>query len=109
MKTAELLALLAGGTVVTIAEWRGADAAPIEYMDKATGKKAEMTGIRHSVELGNKALVATEDVPEGFKADDYKPPFKKGDKVVLVLVFYGWVKGRGERARVERIEKYEAS
>lgn len=107
MKTNELVAGLKAGKLLAIAEWRGADAAPIEYMDKITGKKSEITGIRHVLEFGSKSISAREDVPDDFKFETWNPKLKKGQLVVVEVKSHGWVKGRGETMRIASIVPFE--
>jgi hypothetical protein len=85
------------GSAVSLAEYRFTDNKPFDWMDKETGEAKSMTSVKHTVEVGNKAILLVDaDVKDTAAALAYKCPFKKGQMVLVVFKTMGYVKGKGE-------------
>lgn len=85
MKLSEAQAQLANGHIGCIAEYRSSKAEEIKYTEKATGRQAIMKTLRHNLELGDVAVAFNERVEDSFNVADYKPPYQKGQKVLVSL------------------------
>lgn len=85
MKKAEAFKLIEAGELIVIGEYRSSDAQSITYRDKTTGRMAEMDTLGHTVEFGNHSIKLRERTEDNFKPDQYKAPYKKGQKVVVQL------------------------
>lgn len=88
-----------------IAEYRSSTAETVKYQDKKTGRMAEMALLRHNVEVGDVAVAINERTTDDFKADTYKSPYKKGQKVLVCLQSMetdkGLVRARGTLTAIE--------
>lgn len=82
-----------------VVEYRGGEAAKIEYREKETGKAAVFCKMTHNVEAGSKAFQITERLPDDTKVDQVRPSLKKGQMAIFrVQGFYtdkGTVKASG--------------
>lgn len=106
MKLTEALKKLETGAFLGgIAEYRSSCAETIKYQDKKTGRMAEMAMLRHNIEVGDVAVAINERTTDDFKADAYKSPFKKGQKVLVCLQSMetdkGLVRARGTLHAIE--------
>jgi hypothetical protein len=87
MKTADVTKkFLAGGGVMAVAEYRMGSVDVINYRDKKTGVARSANVIKTTLEMGDKSLNLTEFVrDEKFTVESWKPPYKKGTRVLVEL------------------------
>lgn len=86
MKIQEVQKLFLAGSLVVLGEFRMAAVDGIDYRDKKTGNARHADVIKTTLEIGNKTLTLTEFVrEENFKPENWKCPFKKGQRVVVEL------------------------
>jgi hypothetical protein len=104
-KTEALKRIENGEFLGGIAEYRSSSAETIKYQDKKTGRMAEMSMLRHNIEVGDVAVALNERTSDGFNASAYKSPFKKGQRVVVRLqgmeIDKGLVRARGTLEAIE--------
>lgn len=81
----DAIALFLAGKPVAMGEYRSSEAETIQYRDRETGRAASFPQLRHIVELGNKSVVVSERVGDGFNSAEYKSPFRKGQRVVVEI------------------------
>lgn len=81
----EAVDLFKAGNVVALGEYRSSKPETIHYRDKESGRAAEFSQLRHTVEFGAESVQVSERVAEDFKPSEYKPPFKKGEKVLVQI------------------------
>jgi hypothetical protein len=94
MKQAEAIKRIENGEFLGgIAEYRSSKAETIKFLDKKTGRMAEMKSLRHNIEVGEVAVALNQRVEDTFNVDDYKPPFKKGQRVLVRLTEMNMDKG----------------
>lgn len=106
MKLADALKQIENGKFLGgLAEYRSSNAEIIKYQDKKTGRMAEMAMLRHNIEVGDVAVAINERTEDGFKVETYKPPYKKGQKVLVVLQSMetdkGLIRARGTLHAIE--------
>jgi hypothetical protein len=81
-------ALLQSGKAVMIGEWRGYMPETINYTAK-TGKAASFGRLNHSIEFGEgtsvQSIPVSQSVPDGTDPAGVVVPFKKGQRVLVVL------------------------
>lgn len=85
MKKADAFKLIEAGELVVIGEYRSSDAQTINYRDKTTGRMTDMDMLSHTVEFGSNSVKLRERTDDNFKPDQYKAPYKKGQRVVVQL------------------------
>lgn len=87
MKQPELMKRVLEGELCLVAEYRGTLEDEITMRDKATGASRKSEIMKHSLECGAKQIQLTQWPERGTSAfpDNYKSPFKKGDKVVCFV------------------------
>lgn len=73
------------GKPVVLVEYRSFKVEHISYRDKKTGNAVSRDIVKHAVEMGDSQVSVSEWVPEGVKPESIKPPFNKGQRVVLEL------------------------
>jgi len=54
-----------------------------KWRDKGSGAMMEAEMLTHTVESGSESIAVNERQPDGWKAESYVCPFKKGQKVLL--------------------------
>jgi hypothetical protein len=81
------LALLGEGKVVMIGEFRGGKAERIDYTDRKSGKRTHFNRIAHAFEVGAQAeqVRVTERMDDEADTSKYQVPFKKGDRMLIVV------------------------
>jgi len=92
----DAVAAFLSGQRVALVEYRFGKAETVHYRDKQTGKAAEFTSIRHTVEGPEGSYILTERVADGFKADEWKPEIAKGTRCLLKFSRYMEEKGVGQ-------------
>lgn len=92
VKEAELIGYLKQGNALVIGEFRTSKCDEITFREDG-GKRRQAVVIRHTVECGESTVSVSEFAPDEFKAADFKPPYKKGDRVVVFLAGYVVDKG----------------
>jgi len=81
-------ALIGASLPFIVGEWRGMNVETIKYTDKKTGRAAEFSFINHTLEtLGARCVPvsAREDLRKGETPDLVTRPFKKGDRIIVVI------------------------
>ena len=81
------LQLLSEGKCIMIGEFRGGKAERIDYTDKKTGKRTHFNRIAHAFEVGAAAeqVRVTERMDDEADTSKYVVPFKKGDRMLMVV------------------------
>jgi len=93
MNQKELQDKLATGVPLAVVEYRNSKCDVVEWRDKESGKMRSFVKLMHSVETATDAFQVSERTDDTFKPDSYKPPFKKGQRVVLLLDHWAETKG----------------
>jgi len=75
--------MVAPGGFYALGEYRGTKAETVNYRDKQTGNRASFSSINHVVETGDQTVTVQERLPDGADIKAVKPPFKKGQKVLV--------------------------
>lgn len=96
---------LAGGRLL-VGEYRSSKAENITWRDKQSGKPMHAATLRHIVECGGDSVVVSDYLPDGQTAEGYKPPFTKGQPVIIsvtsIQVDKGLVSCRGQMSALEK-------
>jgi len=85
MKQRDLIKHVLAGKPLVIVEYRSFKEDTIRYRDKKTGNTIERIIIKHAVEMGANQVSVTEWLPDDAKPGMAKPPFTKGQRVILEL------------------------
>lgn len=85
MTAKEVQERVLAGTPTAVVEYRGSKCDVIEWRDKESGKMRTFTKLMHNVETEKEAFQVSERTDDSFKPEAYKPPFKKGQKVVWLI------------------------
>jgi len=85
MKLSEAVAKWQAGDRLLFGEYRASKAEVIKYRDKTSHQMTEMKMLRHTVEIGSDSVQVNERVDDNFDVAGYKPPFTKGQKVVVFV------------------------
>lgn len=107
MNMNELAERIRKGECLMLVEYRSSEVERIKFRDKETGKAEEMVKLSHTVEAGTSSFKVSERTNGDFRPDEYRPAFKKGQAVVLVVDSYGRDKSYN-RVASGRLEKFEA-
>ena len=99
------LELLAQGKCVMIGEFRGGKAERIDYTDKKSGKRAHFNRVAHAFETGASGEQArvTERMPDDADVKAHVVPFKKGQRLLVVVEAIDVEKGNRTIAASELI------
>lgn len=89
----EAVELFQRGKVVAVGEYRSSKPETIHYRDRESGKAAEFSQLRHTVEFNGESVQVSERVGDDFKPAEYRAPFKKGDMVLVELQSMEIVRG----------------
>jgi hypothetical protein len=76
-----------------IAEFVASKPEHIEWQDSETGKMREAEMLRHNVVSGDEVFAVNERTKADFVATKYVSPFKRGQKVVIVITSLSRIKG----------------
>lgn len=93
MKRQEFLNGVQNGVPLVEVEYRASNAEVIKWRDKVTKQALSAPMVRHTVEYHKGSMAVSERVPDDFNVENYNPPFKKGDKVILEIA--GWQSQKG--------------
>jgi len=85
IKQEEVTKRLLGGVVGFLGEYRHSKAEMLQWRDKTTGKAMHAPVLRHTVETTTATISITERVADDFDVAGFKPPFTKGQKVLVEL------------------------
>lgn len=85
MKKTEFVNAALEGKPVVLVEYRSFKIENITYRDKKTQQTISRDIVKHAVEMGDSQVSVSEWVPAGVDAKTIKPPFNKGQRVVLEL------------------------
>jgi hypothetical protein len=79
----DAIGLFKKGHQVVVVEYRNSVAETITWRDKESQKAMSAPILRHNVETETGPMVVDERQGEGFRPEDYKAPFKKGQRCLL--------------------------
>ncbi len=71
------------GRLFIVGEYRGGVATEFSGDDKKTGRRRSYKKVQYSVETGGSTWLVTEFLPDETDLKTWKPPFQKGDKVIV--------------------------
>lgn len=83
MKQAELTQAVLNGAILCVGSFLSGRADTIQVRDKQTGGRREMVVARCIILTDTEPVTINEWLPDGSKADTWKVPFKKADKIVV--------------------------
>jgi len=87
MKKVEMVKLLESGNVLACGEYLMSRPERIEYRDKSTKLPASMDKLGHTILTEHGAITVEQDTRKlvGFDVGKYVSPFKKGQRVCVVV------------------------
>lgn len=83
MKMEQVIAEVRAGRLLVVGEYRSFKPDAVRMRDKATGAMVSKPKVLHALEFGDVQVTISEWLPDGVSIIDVKPPFAKGDKVVV--------------------------
>jgi len=107
MTKTELTQAVLNGEPVLVVEYRASNAETIKWRDKVSKQALSAPTLRHTVEFSKGSMAVSERVEDTFDTGAYKPPFKKGDKVVLR--FTGWQQQKGAVTASGSLELFDST
>jgi len=75
------------GEVLMVGEYLQSSAGVISYKSKETGQPASFEKLTHTILTAQGAVSVDEDTRKlkSFDVTNYKPPFAKGDKIIVIV------------------------
>jgi len=83
MKSSDVVREVLAGRLLVVAEYRSFKPDSVRMRDKASGQTVIKPKVLHSLEFGDVQVTISEWLPDGVSILDAKPPFNKGQKVVV--------------------------